>query len=268
MPFLIGLIIVIAVIGGVVVSMYNGMVGQRNKLQESWRQVDVELNRRYDLIPNLVEIAKGYAFNERETLERVVALRGQAQQLASGGGGATPQRAEIESQLTQAVTQFFAVSEAYPDLHSNENFVRLQAEVTETENRIANSRRYYNAIVGSYNTKTEAFPTNIIAGMFGFQKAGYFEVNDPTIRGRVDVNLGELGGNARQQAHNQLTGAGEAPGTLPPVSIDGATMTTAPAPAPVAAPVYQPAPAIQPQVPMQPPTEPLQPPTEPQPPVL
>ncbi|MDR0837711.1 MAG: LemA family protein [Propionibacteriaceae bacterium] len=247
MAYIIGFIIVLLVVGGAVVSMYNGMVGLRNKLQESWRQVDVELNRRYDLIPNLVEIAKGYAFNERETLERVVSLRSQAQQLAQGNGGAaSPQRAEVEQQLTAAVTQFFAVSEAYPELRSNENFVRLQAEVTETENRIANSRRYYNAIVGNYNTKTEAFPSNLIAGVFGFQKAGYFEVNDPTIRARVDINLSEIGGNARQQAHSQLTSAGEAAGTLPPVSIDGSTFGAAPAATPVSAPAYQPAPQIQP----------------------
>jgi LemA protein len=197
--------------------------------------VDVELNRRYDLLPNLVEIAKGFAFNERETLERVTELRTRAQQVSQAPGGAlSPERAQLEQQLTQAVTQFFAVSEAYPDLKSNANFLQLQSEVVETENRIANSRKYYNAIVGSYNTKTEVFPSSIISSMFGFQKAGYFEVNDPTIRARVDIDMSDLGGRAR---HEAIGTAQQTAGALPVATNDAAM------PIPAAeSPVFQPAP--------------------------
>jgi LemA protein len=202
--------------------------------------VDVELNRRYDLLPNLVEIAKGYAFNERETLERITELRTRAQQVSQAPSGAlSPERAQLEQQLTQAVTQFFAVSEAYPDLKSNTNFLQLQSEVVETENRIANSRKYYNAIVGNYNTRTEVFPSSIIAGMFGFQKAGYFEVNDPTVRARVEIDMSDLGGRARQEA---IGTAQQAAGALPP-AVNNDVM---PIPA-TESPVFQPAPVQPPQ---------------------
>jgi LemA protein len=223
-----------------IVSQYNTLIALRNKLQESWRQVDVELNRRYDLLPNLVEIAKGYAFNERETLERVIELRTHAQQLSRTPGGVlSPERAQVEQQLTQAVTQFFAVSESYPELKSNTNFLQLQGEVTETENRIANSRKYYNAIVGDYNTRTETFPSGIISNMFGFQKAGYFEVNDPTIRARVDIDMSDLGGRARKEA---IADSQQPAGALPP-AISNDVM-----PIPAAeSPVFQPTPVQPPQ---------------------
>ncbi|MDR2619945.1 MAG: LemA family protein [Propionibacteriaceae bacterium] len=226
---------VIAVVAFFIIGQYNGLVALRNRLQESWRQVDVELNRRYDLLPNLVEIAKGYAFNERETLERITALRTRAQQVSQAPGGAlSPERAQLEQQLTQAVTQFFAVSEAYPDLKSNTNFLQLQAEVVETENRIANSRKYYNAIVGDYNTRTETFPSGIISNMFGFQKAGYFEVNDPAVRSRVNIDMSDLGGRARQEA---IAEAQPPAGALPPAVNNNAM------PIPAAeSPVFQPAP--------------------------
>ena len=158
--FLILLIIVVG-IGGYGVSLYNGFVKSRNLIQESWRQIDVELNRRYDLIPNLVETVRAYAAHERNTLEQVVALRSQAAQLAQQSGGApTQERAQVEEQLSGAVRNLIVSVEAYPDLKSNVNFLELQRELTDTEDRIAAGRRYYNANVRNYNTQVESFQDN------------------------------------------------------------------------------------------------------------
>ncbi len=181
------IVIAVALYG---VSAYNGLVRQRNLVEESWRQVDVELNRRYDLIPNLVETVKGYATHERDTLESVVRLRNQAVSLA---GGATPseQRAGVEEQLTGAIRQLMVTVEAYPNLQANTNFVELQRQLAETEDRIAAGRRYYNANVRNYNTKIESFPTNILANMGGFQRATYFEVNDAAVRQAPKVSFGD-----------------------------------------------------------------------------
>ncbi|MBB1509866.1 LemA family protein [Tessaracoccus sp. MC1756] len=175
------------------VAAYNGFVKSRNLIQESWRQIDVELNRRYELIPNLVETVRGYAAHERNTLEQITALRNQARALAGQSGGQPSQeRAAVESELTQAVHNLLVSVEAYPDLKSNQNFMQLQRELTDTEDRIAASRRFYNANVRDYNTRIESVPSNIIAGFAKFEKATYFEVNDPMVRQAPDVNFGEI----------------------------------------------------------------------------
>lgn len=190
--FLILLLIVLA-IGVYAVSLYNGFVRSRNQIQESWRQIDVELNRRYDLIPNLVETVRAFAAHERNTLEQVVALRSQAAQLAQATGGVpSEQRAQIEEQLSGAVRQLIVSVEAYPELKSNVNFLELQRELSSTEDRIAAGRRFYNANVRNYNTQVESFPSNFVANMFKFEKATYFEVNDQAVRQAPQVSFGEI----------------------------------------------------------------------------
>lgn len=190
------LIILLLVVLGVVLwgfSLYNSFVRSRNLIQESWRQIDVELNRRYELIPNLVETVRGYAAHERNTLEEVTRLRNQAQSLAGQAHGeATEQRAQVEQQLSGAVRNLIVSVESYPELKSNVNFLELQRELTDTEDRIAAGRRFYNANVRDYNTKVESVPSNIIAGVAKFEKATYFEVNDPTVRQAPNVSFGEI----------------------------------------------------------------------------
>ena len=156
-----------------VVAMYNGLVGSRNRVDNAWSQVDVQLKRRYDLIPNLVETVKGYAAHEKETFERVIQARNAAQ------SAQTPaQQAEAENFLTGALRQLFALAEAYPELRASENFQRLQEELSETENKIAVSRQIYNDTVLSYNNKVQQVPTNLIASMFGFNTREFFEAGD------------------------------------------------------------------------------------------
>jgi LemA protein len=187
------LLVVVAVVALVAMSAYNGFVKSRNLIQESWRQVDVELNRRYELIPNLVETVRAYAAHERNTLEDITRLRSQAQQLSQSEGALpSQQRADVEAQLSGAVRNLIVSVEAYPDLKSNTNFLELQRQLAETEDRIANGRRYYNANVRVYNTKVESVPTNIIANVFKFEKATYFEVNDPAVRQAPNVSFGEI----------------------------------------------------------------------------
>ena len=170
----------------VVVGMYNSLVRGRNHVRESWSGIDTELKRRYDLIPNLVETVKGYAKHEREVLERVVQARTQA--VASTGSVA--QQAQDENFLVGALRQLFALAEGYPDLKASENFLELQRELTETENRIQAVRRFYNANVRDYNNRCEMFPTNMMASMFGFQKSEFFEVESATQRTTPHVTFG------------------------------------------------------------------------------
>ena len=189
------LVVILALVG---FSMYNGFVKSRNLIQESWRQVDVELNRRYELLPNLVETVRAYAAHERNTLEDVTRLRNQAAQIAqsdsqsSPSGLPSPQRSQVEEQLSGAVRNLIVSVEAYPDLKSNQNFLALQSQLVETEDRIANGRRYYNANVAAYNTRVESVPSNIIAGLAHFEKATYFEVNDPAVRQAPSISFGEI----------------------------------------------------------------------------
>ena len=176
-PFLI-ILAVVAVVAIAVVVSYNRFVSQRNLVQESWRQIDVELHRRHDLIPNLVETVKGYATHEREVFDAVTKARA-----AAAAPGSTPaEQAKQEGALGQALGRLFAVAEAYPDLKASTNFLELQHELSDTEDRIAAGRRFYNANVRALNTRVEKFPSNLIAQMFGFTKAEYFEADEPEIR--------------------------------------------------------------------------------------
>lgn len=162
---------VIVLIAIVAVGIYNNLIKLRNLVQEAWRQIDVELKRRHDLIPNLVETVKGYAGHERGTLEGVM----EARSAAMSGGQGPAASAQKEGMLTQALGRLFAVAEAYPDLKANTNFLALQQELTSTEDRIASGRRYYNANVRELNTKVETVPSNIVAGMFKIDREEYFE---------------------------------------------------------------------------------------------
>jgi LemA protein len=165
----IGVVVVLLVLWAV--GAYNGLIRLRNLVQEAWRQIDVELKRRHDLIGNLVETVKGYAAHERGTLEDVV----KARSVAMAGGQSPAQQAQSEGLLSAALGRLLAVAEAYPDLKANQSFLSLQGELTSTEDRIAASRRYYNANVRELNTRVETVPSNIIAGLFHVGRAEYFE---------------------------------------------------------------------------------------------
>lgn len=186
----VGLILVIIVVG-----MYNKLVTLRNRYKNAFAQIDVQLKRRYDLIPNLVETAKGYLKHERETLEAVIAARnqaasaGQAAAANPGDPSAMKSLGSAEGALTGALGRLFAVVEAYPDLKANQNMMALQEELTSTENKIAFSRQAYNDGVTLYNTQRETFPTVIIAGMFNFQEANLFEIEEPEQREAPKVSF-------------------------------------------------------------------------------
>jgi LemA protein len=175
-----GLLFVLALIAAVVIgfaAIYNGLVSLRNQAKNAWAQIDVQLKRRHDLIPNLVETVKGYAKHESGTLERVI----QARNMAISAQGVA-QRAEAENQLTGALKTLFAVSEAYPDLKANQNFIMLQEELTSTESKVAFARQFFNDRTMAYNTAIESFPGNLIAGQFGFTKREFFELKDEAER--------------------------------------------------------------------------------------
>jgi LemA protein len=155
------------------VAAYNGLIRDRNRAQNAWSQVDVQLKRRYDLIPNLVETVKGYATHEQQTFERVTRARSAAQ--AAEGPA---EQAEAENFLTSALRQLFAVAEDYPELRASENFQGLQSELSETENRISVSRQIYNDTVLTYNNKVQQVPTNMVASIFGFSEREFFEAGD------------------------------------------------------------------------------------------
>jgi LemA protein len=164
---------IIVVLLFIIIVMYNGLVGFRNQVKNAWAQIDVQLKRRYDLIPNLVETVKGYAKHERETFEMVTKARNLAQQAASAGAAT---RGKVEGELSMALGRLLAVAEAYPDLKANQNFLALQEELTSTENKISFSRQFYNDSVLRFNNKIQMFPSNIIAGMFNFKLGEFFEV--------------------------------------------------------------------------------------------
>jgi LemA protein len=175
-------LVVVAVL--LTIGMYNALVRLRNQVHNAWSQIDVQLKRRYDLIPNLVETVKGYMQHERGTLEAVTRARQQAID-ASGVAG----QARAENALTQTLRSLFAVAEAYPDLKANQNFLALQEELTSTENKISFARQFYNDSVLRLNNKVEMFPSNIMAGMFNFSKAEFFEVEEPTERAAPKVSF-------------------------------------------------------------------------------
>ena len=168
--------IVLGVVGLAVlalVGMYNSLVGLRNQVKNGWAQIDVQLKRRYDLIPNLIETVKGYVKHEQGTLENITKARAQAM-----GAGSVGEKARAEGQLTDAVNKFLVVAESYPDLKANQNFLALQEELKSTENKIAFSRQSYNDQVMFYNNKLEMFPSNVIGGMFNFKPEEFFKIED------------------------------------------------------------------------------------------
>ena len=172
------LIIVVVVIGYAVVA-YNNLVRQRQLTQEGWSGIDVQLKRRADLIPNLLESVKGYMAHERDTLEAVTKARTAAMAASNG----TPeQRAAAEGILSQALGKLMAVAEAYPDLKASQNFLQFQGELSNTENELQMSRRYYNGTARDLNTAVESFPSNILANVFHFEKVQYFEIDNPADR--------------------------------------------------------------------------------------
>jgi LemA protein len=175
-------VIVALVIFGI--SAYNGLVRLRRETENAFSQIDVQLKRRYDVIPNLVETVKGYMKHEQDTLERVISARNRAL-----GANSVGEKAAAEGQVASALTGLFALSEAYPELRSNENMLSLQEELKSTENKISFARQYYNNTVTSYNTKIETFPSNIIANSSGFKPNDLFEIEDPIERQNVKVSF-------------------------------------------------------------------------------
>lgn len=175
---------IIAVIALWVIVAYNGFVSLRNRAKEAWSDIEVQMKRRYDLIPNLIETVKGYASHERQVLEGVTEAR-----TAAMGAQTVDQHAEAENMLTGALKSLFAVAESYPDLKANQNFLELQRELSDTENKIMASRRFYNANVQQMNTAVEQFPGNVIAGMFGFSQMELFELSEADAAAREPVKV-------------------------------------------------------------------------------
>ncbi len=175
---------ILLVLGVYVATTYNGLVALRNKVKTGWAQIDVQLKRRYDLIPNLVETVKGYAKHEQETFEKVIQARNSAM-----GAQSVEEIAQKEGELRQTLRSLFALSESYPDLKANQNFIKLQEELTGTENKISYARQFYNDTVRIYNTRIQSFPANIIAGIFAFAAKPFFEIADAQEREAVRVQF-------------------------------------------------------------------------------
>ena len=173
--WIIVLVIVVLVVGWFVLT-YNNLVSKRNRTQEAWSQIDVELKRRHDLIPNLVETVKGYAAHERGTFDEVTQARANA--VSAGATGDVAKIGAAENALSQSLRSLFAVAENYPDLKASTNFSQLQEQLTATEDKLEFSRRYYNGNVRDYNTALQVFPTNLMAGMFGFQAFQFFQADE------------------------------------------------------------------------------------------
>ncbi len=179
----IGVLVVLLAI--FLISTYNSLVQLRQRVQNAWAQVDVQLKRRYDLIPNLVNAVKGYAQHEKDTLERVTQARNMA-----ANAGSVKEQMQAENMLTGALRSLFAVAEAYPELKANTNFLQLQGELSDTESKIAFSRQFYNDTVQKFNTKIELFPANLVAGMLGFSMVDYFNLQgEPDARQAVKVEF-------------------------------------------------------------------------------
>ncbi|MGD9537503.1 MAG: LemA family protein [Alphaproteobacteria bacterium] len=170
----------------VLIALFNRLVGGRNQVEAAWQQIDVQLRRRYDLIPNLVQVVKDYMAYERETLEAVVDARNKAMQASEGGSREA--RIEAENALSGVLGRLFALAEAYPDLKANQNVSQLQEELTTTENKIAFARQFYNDAVQAQNTRVESFPSNLVARRFGFGRHPYFET-PPETREAIKVTL-------------------------------------------------------------------------------
>lgn len=177
----------VAALAGFVIALYNSLIRLKNRVEEAWSDIDVQLKRRYDLIPNLIETVKGFASHERETLESVTKARSDAMAAQEGGDAAS--QAEAENFLSGTLKSLFALSENYPDLKANANFLELQRELSDTEDKIMASRRFYNGNVRDFNTKLQVFPTNMIGNMLGFKERDYFEVADEKERENVKVSF-------------------------------------------------------------------------------
>jgi len=178
------ILIVLAVAAVLIVVLYNGLVTLRVRSEEAWSDIDVQLKRRHDLIPNLVETVKGYAKHESSVFEEVTKARAQALQ-----SGSRAEQAKNENMLSQALKSVFAVAENYPQLKANENFMKLQEELSDTENKVQAARRFYNGNVRDLNTKIDTFPSNVIANMFAFKKKEFFELEDEKERKNVKVSF-------------------------------------------------------------------------------
>jgi LemA protein len=181
------IVLLLIIIGAVVlmaIGMYNGLITLRNRCDNAWSQVDVQLRRRYDLIPNLVETVKGYAKHESGVFERVT----QARNMAANAQTVKAQ-GEADNMLTGALKSLFAVAEAYPDLKANQNFMMLQEELAGTESKVAYARQFYNDVVMKFNLKQQVFPSNILANMFGFKTREYFQIEEEVAKGPVKVSF-------------------------------------------------------------------------------
>jgi LemA protein len=174
----------LVLLGLVLIYLYNKLVRLRNRAENAWAQVDVQLRRRYDLVPNLVETVKGYASHERATFEEVTEARTRAQQAQT-----VAEQAQAENMLTAALGKLFALAEAYPELRATENFQKLQAQLEDTESKIAIARQVYNDAVLTYDTALETVPTNVVAGIFRFQERQYFEVEEASVREAPQVRF-------------------------------------------------------------------------------
>ncbi|PWJ26712.1 LemA protein [Branchiibius hedensis] len=244
MIFLLIILLLILAGGAFVLGQYNGLVKQKNLVQESWHQVDVELKRRHDLIPNLVNTVQGYAQHESGTLQDVMKARS-----AAMNAGSPHEAAAAEGELSQALGRLIAVSEAYPDLKANQNFIALQNELTATEDRIASARRYYNANVRELNTKIETVPSKFFAGMAGATRADYFEAEDAALE-TPNVQFGPGGASAAPQVSFDPN-AGQLPASTQPPAATQAPPAAAPEQIPTPEPQAQPV-----QQPQQPPQQP------------
>ncbi len=180
-------IAVVAVVLVALVAMYNGLIRLKNRVDEAYSDMDVQMKRRYDLIPNLVETVKGYASHEQVTLEKVISARNQAMNTHQSGSAA--EQAQAENFLSSTLKSLFALSENYPDLKANQNFLELQRELTDTEDKIMASRRFYNGNVRDFNTKLQIFPTNIFGKMLGFANRDFFEIKDEAQKEAVKVQF-------------------------------------------------------------------------------
>lgn len=172
MPWIIIAIVIVVLIILYVISTYNSLVSLRNRVRDQWAQIDVQLKRRFDLIPNLVNTVKGYAKHEKETLENVIKARNTFLSAST-----KEEEMQANGELTGAISKLFALAESYPELKANQNFIDLQENLKETENKIASSRQFYNDTVLKYNNKIEMFPSNIVAGLFQFKAESFFQAN-------------------------------------------------------------------------------------------
>ncbi|HEX6400629.1 MAG TPA: LemA family protein [Actinomycetota bacterium] len=220
-----GVVALVAILG---VVSYNRFVAQKNLIRDAWANIDTELRRRYDLIPNLVETVRGYASHEREVLENVT----QARAMATQATGSPAEQAAAEGPFVAALRQLFAVVENYPDLKANQNFLALQTELTNTEDRLQTARRFYNANVRDYNRRVQSFPSNLIANMFHFEEEEFFEV-DEALRGdagvpQVSFDRGAPGVTFRDEGGAQAPPEPDAASTPPP----GGGASPPPPPAP------------------------------------